>query len=74
MPLNVIGEIQDTEKKMHQVNVMLSDDQHKRFKEILDECAPNMREGQLMRLAWTYFEHKATTQGLIAIMADILVA
>lgn len=72
MPSNVISNLSDAGKKEKQINVMLGDDQYKRFKEILGECAPNMREGQLMRLAWLYFEKRAGSHGLITIMADIL--
>lgn len=72
MPLNVIGDLSDTGKKEKQINVMLNDEQYKKFKEILSECAPNMREGQLMRLAWLYFKKQAESKGLIQIIADIL--
>jgi len=62
----------DREKFTRQVNVAFSDDQYNEIHAIIQESAPGMSVGALVRLAWLYFLKVIREKGLIHVMAEIL--
>ena len=60
------------DKRGKQINVCLSDVETKELQQIINESAPEMAAGALIRLGWLYFVMQVKRRGLLAVMADIV--